>query len=114
MGISDFLEKLGKSPNEISFKDTMEVIEEHYTFEPVKFTNGSLVNEAGQNLGSCKLLAFAQLQGLNKAQTLTCFGDYYRVDVLKNPKGEDHQNIRNFMSTGWEAVSFEKEALTKK
>lgn len=114
MGISDFLEKLYKSPKEIIFKDTMEVIEEHYDFEPVKFTNGGLVNEAGQNLGSCKLFAFAKLQGLDKAQTLACFGDYFRVDVLENPKGEDHQNIRNFMSTGWEALAFDRDPLTKK
>ncbi|MEJ1221448.1 HopJ type III effector protein [Sediminicola sp. 1XM1-17] len=114
MSIADFLKKLGTAPNDITFMDTMEVIEEHYYFEPVKFTNGRMVNEAGQNSGSCKLFSFAKLQGLNEAETLACFGDYYRCDVLKNPQGEDHQNIRNFMKTGWGGVAFEKDALTKK
>jgi hypothetical protein len=42
---------------------------------------------------------------------LACFGSYYRKDVLENPNGTDHQNIRNFMNRGWEGISFEKEAL---
>ncbi|MFT4047340.1 MAG: HopJ type III effector protein [Solimonas sp.] len=47
------------------------------------------------------MLAFAKLQGLSEAETLACFGRFYREDVLKNPDGTDHQNIRNFMRTGW-------------
>ena len=27
-------------------------------------------------------------------------------DVLNNPDGSDHANIRNFMEGGWRAVSF--------
>ena len=42
------------------------------------------------------------------------WGQYYR-DVLKNPDGDDHQNIRNFMKYGWEGVPFENGiALTRK
>ncbi len=114
MTVPAFIEKLKKDPQEISFKDTMAVIEDHYLFEPVRFTNGRLVNEAGQNSGSCKLFFFAKLHNLNKAETLACFGDYYRKDVLKNPIGEDHQNIRNFMHTGWEGIYFDTNALIKK
>ncbi|MGY8913958.1 MAG: HopJ type III effector protein [Flavobacteriales bacterium] len=92
----------------------MAVIEDNYYFDPVKFINGNLVNEAGQNSGSCKIFSFAKLQDLNKSETLACFGDYYHHDILQNPFGEDHQNIRNFMRTGWEGMTFEREALTKK
>jgi hypothetical protein len=51
---------------------------------------------------------------LNPNQTLNLFGDYFRKDVLENPAGEDHQNIRNFMKYGWEGISFDEEALGKK
>ncbi|ALM08484.1 type III effector [Sediminicola sp. YIK13] len=114
MTVSAFVEKLRNDPQEISFKETIAVIEDHYLFEPVRFTNGRLVNEAGQNSGSCKLLFFAKLHNLNKAEALVCFGDYYRQDVLKNLNGENHQNIRNFMQTGWEGISFDNNALIKK
>jgi hypothetical protein len=33
---------------------------------------------------------------------------------LKNPAGTDHQNIRNFMKTGWNGIQFEGEALVSK
>jgi hypothetical protein len=34
--------------------------------------------------------------------------------VLKHPEATDHQNIRNFMKTGWEGIRFEGEALKAK
>jgi len=89
----------------------MGVIDSLYTFTPTSFTNGQLRNDAGQNSGSCKLFAFAKLQQFSEQQTLDCFGQYYREDVLKNPESENHQNIRNFMSHGWNGISFESEAL---
>jgi hypothetical protein len=54
------------------------------------------------------------LNNLNQEQTLACFGDYYREDVLKNPEGNDHGNIRNFMNTGWNGIKFEDQALQVK
>ncbi len=47
-------------------------------------------------------------------ETLLLFSEFYREDVLKNPEGTDHQNIRNFMKFGWEGIVFEGEALKKK
>jgi hypothetical protein len=114
MRIDDFLQKLRTQPNAISFADTMETIEANYHFTPVRFTNGSVVNEAGTNSGSCKLFAFAKLQQMSKEETLACFGDYYRVDVLQHPDASNHANIRNFMITGWEGISFDGEALQPK
>ncbi len=112
--LETFVQRLNKDAENIQFEDTMAIIEELYEFRPTAFQNGEQINDAGQNSGSCKLFAFAQLQGFNQQQTLSCFGQYYREDVLKNPEGDDHQNIRNFMTKGWEGVSFSGEALKTK
>lgn len=98
----------------IKFKDVIAYIEEHYDFTPTKFTNGNTVNEADQNNGSCKIFSFAKLNDLSKEDTLNLFGEFYREDVLQNPEGTDHQNIRNFIEFGWDGVSFEGEALKRK
>jgi hypothetical protein len=111
MQIQDFLYKLNTSPTSIQFSDTIATIDANYQFIPTRFRNGEQINEAGQNSGSCKLFSFAQLQGLDSAQTLACFGDYYRVDVLQHPNAEDHQNIRNFMKYGWQGIHFAGQAL---
>jgi len=42
------------------------------------------------------------------------FGRFYREDVLGNPEGNDHANIRNFMESGWGGVKFDSPALTIK
>lgn len=107
-------EQLERSPEEIQFKDVIAFIDEHYDFTPTQFTNGNTVNDAGQNNGSCKIFSFAQLNDLSKEETLHLFGEFYREDVLKNPEGSDHQNIRNFMEFGWGRISFEGKALQRK
>lgn len=107
-------EQLEKSAGEIQFNDVIAYIDEHYDFTPTKFTNGNTVNETNQNNGSCKIFSFAKLNDLSKEDTLNLFGAFYREDVLQNPEGTDHQNIRNFIEYGWDGVSFEGEALSKK
>ena len=114
MRLEDFLTKLRTQPDTVLFTVTMQVIEANYEFTPTRFTNGAIVNEAGTNSGSCKLFSFAKLQGLSKEETLACFGDYYRVDVLQHPEATNHANIRNFMVTGWEGISFDADALQQK
>ncbi len=114
MKLTDFLTKLNQTPNKIAFAETMEVIESNYTFIETAFKNGETFNEAGQNSGSCKLFAFAQKNELSKEATLACFGDYYRKDVLENPTGNDHANIRNFIKFSWEGIEFKGQALTQK
>lgn len=114
MRIEDFLHKLRTQSESIAFTDTIEVIDTNYEFTPVRFTNGSAVNEAGTNSGSCKLFSFAKLQQLSKEETLACFGAYYREDVLQHPEATNHANIRNFMITGWQGISFDGEALQLK
>lgn len=109
MTLNDFLQQLGSNPA-LDFEDTMQVIADNYTYTPSGFKNGDLHNEAGQNEGSCKIFAFAQINNLNEEQTLKCFGRFYQ-DVLNTPDGTDHGNIRNFMQTGWSGISFEATAL---
>lgn len=114
MNKDSFLEKLNTTPDSISFQDTMSIIDSYYNFTPTEFKNGDLLNQQDQNNGSCKIFSFAQLNTINEEQTLHCFGDYYRKDVLENPQGDDHQNIRNFMKNGWAGISFTDAALTEK
>lgn len=105
------LELLKSNPQSLHFSDVIEFIDEHYEFTPTAFKNGDLQNEANQNNGSCKIFCFAKLNQLSKEETLALFGDFYRTDVLANPDGEDHQNIRNFMQFGWDGIVFFGEAL---
>lgn len=112
--LASFIEKLETGTENISFEEVMQVIAENYHYTAATFTNGELVNEAGTNEGSCKIFAFAKQNQLTEQQTLLCFGQYYRVDVLNNPQGSDHGNIRNFMKYGWSKVEFNSVALSAK
>lgn len=114
MELNSFLDLLNQSPETIEFEQTIAVIEDNYDFTPAKFSNGSTVNEANQNNGSCKIFAFGKALELSESQTLACFGKFYREDVLQNPDNDDHQNIRNFIVSGWEGISFDGRALSAK
>lgn len=114
MTLSLFLEKLKNNPNSIAFPETIAVIEANYDFEPTAFENGLQHNMVNENNGSCKIFAFAQLQNLSEEATLACLGAYYFEDVLKNSEGNDHQNIRNFIISGWNGIAFYGEPLTLK
>ncbi len=114
MNLDNFLKQLEHNPEQIEFNDTLAAIDANYNFTPSTFTNGSTVNEAGTNNGSCKIFSFGLLNELSEQQTLACFGGYYRDDVLGNPDGDDHQNIRNFMLLGWNGIQFDGAALTEK
>jgi len=114
MNLNDYLNKLKTTPENISFDETISTIDEHYDFTPSAFTNGDTRNNANENNGSCKIFFFAKEQQLSEELTLNCFGDYYRKDVLQNPNTDDHKNIRNFMTSGWTALSFDSTALKLK
>jgi hypothetical protein len=113
MTIQQFKAKLKTTPSAITFTETMQVIDDNYNFTPTTFKNGNFKNKVGENSGSCKLFSFALLQKLTKTETLLCFGENYRT-VLNDKKGTSHYNIRNFMKTGFEGLSFENEALSIK
>ncbi len=111
-------ELLNSTPEIIEFDKVMQVIADCYHYSPTRFTNGKgsdqVTNEAGSNEGSCKIFFFAKLNNLNEKQTLACFGQYYRNDVLAHPENTDHANIRNFMQSGWDGIQFDGVALTEK
>lgn len=112
MTVDDFLNKLDGTPEKLEFSELMDVIDAQYEFTETAFTNGELQNKAGENSGSCKLFSFGKLNELTEQQTLACFGAYYREDVLQNPEFDNHQNIRNFMKTGWAGIQFDGIALS--
>ncbi|MBE0439542.1 MAG: HopJ type III effector protein [Gammaproteobacteria bacterium] len=114
MTLDDFLLKLDQNPEQIEFNETMDVIDDNYDFTPAQFSNGDTLNEENQNNGSCKIFAFGLLNNLNEQQTLACFGRYYRDDVLAHPENNDHQNIRNFIKSGWDGIHFSSVALLEK
>lgn len=111
--LRDFLDRLRAGQTE--FEDCIALIEALYVYTPTAFDNGTgdtpLHNAAGQNEGSCRIFAFARLQGLSEADTLACFGRFYRRDVLQNPEGTDHGNIRRFQRDGWAGIRFAAPAL---
>lgn len=111
--LDDFFIQLSTEPDSISFTQTISTIDHYYDFTPMAFQNGELFNQAGENNGSCKIFAFGLLHQLSEPQTLQLFAEYYR-QVLDTPKGNDHQNIRNFLCTGWAGISFSGNALSLK
>ena len=111
MTVAELVEKIKTQAGSVQFSEIIETVDANYTFTPTAFKNGETMNEANQNNGSCKVFSFAKKLNLTKEETLVCFGDYYRKDVLENPDGTDHQNIRNFITFGWEGIVFDGEAL---
>ena len=84
--LNEFIEHLKSEPESIEFSEVMALIETHYHYQKTDFENGvaphKVLNAAGTNEGSCKIFAFAQINGLSEKQTLACFGAFYRDDVL--------------------------------
>ena len=95
------------------FADVIAFIEARYQHTPTAFQNGAQFNAATENQGSAKVFSFAQLEGLNQADTLSLFAEHY-ASVLATPEGTDHRNIRQFMQNGWDGVKFEGQALSVK
>lgn len=98
---------------EAKFADVIAYIEAAYNHTPTSFKNGQQANVATDNQGSAKVFSFAQLNGLDQAQTLSLFAEHYAA-VLATPDATDHQNIRQFMQNGWDGIQFEGQALTAK
>lgn len=114
LNTQSLIEKVKTTPQDVNFKEVISVIENEYDFTPTAFTNGEQANAVNENNGSCKIFSFAAINQLNEEETLNLFGDFYRVDVLQNPQGDDHQNIRQFILNGWKGIVFSAQALTIK
>lgn len=100
-----FRQQLHSSADTIAFKDTLALVEDHFDYNPKKFVNGSTESAAGANEGSCKVFSMGKLLGWSEKEVLTAFGEHYR-QVLGDPNGSSHGNIRAFMKEGWPGVHF--------
>ncbi len=117
MTTDELFAQIKSQPETVEFQDVIDCIDEHFDYSPMHFVNGRghdlVVNQAGSNEKSCKIFAFATIEGLTEEETLNCFGKYYREDVLQNPEDNDHENIRTFMRQGWSGIQFEQSALLR-
>lgn len=112
--IETLLTQLKAAPELIQFDEVIAVINAHFIYSPTDFTNGVVINASGSNEGSCKIFAFSRIYELTQAETLALFGAFYRDDVLGEPDGDNHANIRSFMQTGWNGIEFSETALALK
>ena len=108
----EYLEEL-RSGARMKFEDLMALIDDDYDYTPASFTNGETINSVDENQGSAKLFCFAAIHQLSQLETLHCFGQYYQ-DVLNTPESDSHDNIRNFMTYGWEGLKFDSPVLNRK
>ena len=53
--ILQFVEKVTKNPNSITFTETIAIIDSNYNFIPTAFKNGNHFNNVNENNGSCKI-----------------------------------------------------------
>ncbi len=80
-------------------------IYDKYERSPVRFTNGPIQNATGENAASAAIFAFGMMTDLDEEETLSLFGEHLQT-VLDNPDGESHENIRQFMKTGFRGLSY--------
>lgn len=107
----DFKTRLGTPGHR--FVDTLSFIEQFYHYQPSGFHIGPLYNHAGENQGSCRVVAMALDLGLTDEQTLACFAEHYQ-SVLAEPDGSEHANIRALMQHGLTAAHFDQPPLTRR
>jgi len=93
-----------------NFEDTLALIERYFEYRPAGFHNGPLFNAAGENAGSCRVFALGRYCNLNESDTLRLFAQHYQ-QVLDEPAGDSHGNIRQFIGTGWSGIRFDGEPL---
>ncbi len=66
MSLSEYLEHVKMNPKSADFKTTIALIDAYYAFTPTPFKNAEIYNEAGTNIGSCKIFALGKLKDLVK------------------------------------------------
>lgn len=118
LSITDLIAQVRAQPQTVEFQTAIDTVNANFDYTPTRFTNGrgddKVANAAGTNEGSCRLFAFALLQGLSQAETLALFGKFYREDVLLHTDASDHANIRTFIRHGWAGIHFDGVALKPK
>jgi len=102
---TSFRQRLRAAGSALSFKETLAVVAANFDYSPKQFVNGGVQSAAGANEGSCKVFSMGKLMDLSETEVLACFAEHYR-QVLSEPDGTSHGNIRAFMTHGWEGVQF--------
>ena len=98
----------------LTFQNVLDAINANYDFYPTAFgVTKEAPNPAGQNEGACRVLAFAKDQNLDKETALKLFAEHYQ-NVLDDPAGDNHQNIRLLMRHGLGEAWFDETALARK
>lgn len=97
----------------LNFSGVLALIDEQYIHTATAFKNGDQYNGESENQGSARVLYYAYINKLDKTNTLRLFAEHYQ-NVLDNPNATNHQNIRQFMVKGWDAVEFEGTVLSPK
>lgn len=113
MNTQQYLEQL-KSGAAMQFSDFTSLIENEYNFVATAFINGDLNNKEDENQGSAKVFCFGDMHELGEHEVLRCFGEHYQSVLASLANKTSHLNIRTFMRLGWQGVSINTEALTKK
>ena len=113
MNTQQYLERL-TAGEEMTFSDFTDLIDSEYSFTSVAFTNGDLENTDDENQGSAKVFCFGLMYDLGEHEVLRCFGEHYQSVLGSLADGTSHLNIRNFMRKGWQGVSIDASALSKK
>ena len=86
----------------VNFQEMIGDIDFIFQTQETGFENNWVINEAGENLWSLKILAIAIILGFNTQQALRMFWEHYE-EVIDNPEWDSHSNIRALMdqvSTG--------------
>ena len=97
--IQTFLERLRSNADSVTFAEVIDLIDTYYLHTPTAFSNGSVVNQAGENQGSAKVLSFARLHGLTEQETLHCFAEHWR-SVRSNPMARIIKTFGNLCKMG--------------
>ena len=69
---------INSEPHRITMEQTMDAVEEMCDVTPVPFSVGDVNSQAGQNMGSAKVLSFGKMLNLDEEMTLHLFGSFYR------------------------------------
>lgn len=109
--LQDFLAAIETDTHQ--FAATLAFINQWFEFTPSGFRNGSVINNADQNQGSCRVLAMALQLGFTAEQALKCFGEHYR-EVLATPAVDNHHNLRRLQRQGLVDILFDHPPLQRK
>ena len=80
-------------------------------------TSGNISGKCGtmkKGKATTRCLPKKKAQSLTKEEALACFGAFYFEEVLNDPTGTGHQNIRNFMNHGFDGLAINGTALSEK